>query len=227
MRLFGRRKPEPLFLTDAFRDSLLERVEQVAPPDDKTKIVFASWLTGAVFASNGLLRSIPELSAAWTGAQGQAEGVERVLTLAMLSRFARWAWKPRFDGLEYSESITASATNVCNFFGGSSFEQVEEFLLLHEQFNADRDFNDRVVGGTEDRSLRHTEVELIVGLVAQELGRPLPVPLHSLQLPVEDVFDLLLAGWRFACGDNVEAFIAAPLILMDAEIIMKTMAAES
>lgn len=225
MRLFKRKQREDPFLSDAYRDSLLDRLDVVAPAgtDDETKIMFGSWLMGGVLASNSLLRSIPELAALWTGTREQAEGITRVLSLAMLSRFARWAWPA--DDPRASESVNASATNVCRFFGDRRPECVAEFLLLNEQFNTDRDFNDRAVS-TDVGTLRNIEVELTVGLAARELGRPLAVPISSLDLPLEDWRDLLLAGWK-PLGNGLATLLVAPIALAEAEVSMKRVAAQS
>jgi len=220
MPWFKRRGREPKRAISKDVESRIYRRIADLPVDEAQKREFSARVAGAIMAANASLDLVPELRLLWRATDEQMVGVVKFYTLAMLSRWARKVWRGQLAQSDYSVVLPTMATNTLNFFGSRVDGDVAEFLAVDAQFNADRNRIDVAIANDESVLSHVSELDLLAALVARELGRPLTSDIVSLDLPVEDLFDLLAAGWKPVWGDSVEGLLAFQQVILDAEIWM-------
>ncbi len=181
---------------------------------DSAQSEFTAWLMGAHLSAELCLNTLPELRELWEGTAEDMSGVLKVYSLAMVSRWGRHAWARRYAPEQVSSMVRGGAAAIFTLFGSgeqTGDEALAEFAAVNAQFNQDMAFHEQP---NHQGSRWETEAELMLSLAARELGRPLPVAVTSLGLPVDDLLGLLSAGWKPFLREFSSAMLA-PSLLMD------------
>ncbi len=216
MRFLSRKPKRQPFISDAVRERLDYAIREL-PVDEPTQRTLLAVVGAGVYAGDCVLRLDTELRRYWTSSEEQMLGVVWVFSAAMLSRWIRKGWPPPLASPGIREAKEAWASGLRNIFGprGDPDVGLQGFLQVDAQFNADSDFNDEAIA--QGGHVRFIDHDLLLGLAGAALGRPLANV--QLQLPVDDLFDLLAQGWIPVEGPPTTS-VEMSAIMLDAEALM-------
>jgi len=170
-------------------------VDRVDGADERWKRQFRAFVMEGMIATDMALTHVSKLAKYWRGTDVQFIHLVRVFSLHMISCWGRasagtnWAHcekcvKANLGPDDIQQMLDDSAGDLINLLGGKEDLELIEWRVLDAIFKDDLD------------SDWPRFPEFVMSVAAERLGRPLPISLDTITLPVESFKQLIESGWQ-------------------------------